>query len=461
MEQNKKNIISELFELCSIPSVSGKEAGDKPFGKYPDEAMRKACELAERYGMKTDIRSDRGYAVCSLGDGKKSIAVMGHVDVVPPGDDWTVTSPFEPVEKDGFLFGRGVSDDKCGVIAGIYVQRAKKELNLPIKSKLLTVIGACEETGMEDINNFAADNEMPDLTMVADAGFPVCRCEKDISDVVIRSLRPFEDIKELAGGTVRNAVAGKAFARFENKKGFKEALAKLCETEPRLKLSEENGELVLRAEGMTAHAAHPENSVNAIAMLTKALSECEVLSENDRKTLSAVAKAASDHYGSGAYVNADDADTGKLTCVCGLASTENGKLVLDFNIRVCRASNREKVVGGFTRFCGEAGFEITYVRYNEGYYRPSDDPCLNALLDAYKEVTGKIDAKPYVMGGGTYARYLKNAVAFGPGGSHPKWLPAGHGGAHEPDEAMGVEELLSAIKIYILAAVSADKALNG
>ncbi len=461
VEENRKSIISELFELCAVPSVEGTPEKGKAVGRYPDEAIRKACEIASRYGIAADYREDRGYALCSLGEGEKTVAIIGHADIVPPGDGWTVTSPFEPVEKDGYLFGRGVMDNKEAIIAGIYVQRAVKELKLPIRSKLLTVVGGNEETTMQDIKNFAVDCKMPDLSIVADSSFPGCRCEKDLSDVALLCRRPFEELKELAGGTVRNAVAGKAFARFDDKEGLRDALSRLCEREPRLTLSEEKGELTLRAEGTTAHAASPADSVNAVALLTAALSECEALPENDRSILSAAAKATSDHYGAGVYINAEDEETGKLTCVCGLASTEGKKLKLRFDIRVCRASNQEKMESGFSRFCKEHGFDMTVIRYSSGYFLPLDDPRLSALLDAYKEVTGNFDAKPFVMGGGTYARYLKNAIPFGPGmRNKPKWLPAGHGGSHQPDEAIGADDLMKAIKIYILAVLHADEVLN-
>lgn len=53
-----------------------------------------------------------------FGNGKPTLAFVGHIDVVPPGDlsNWH-TDPFEPVEKDGFLYGRGSVDMKTAVAA--------------------------------------------------------------------------------------------------------------------------------------------------------------------------------------------------------------------------------------------------------------------------------------------------------------------------------------------------------
>ena len=47
----------------------------------------------------------------------------GHLDVVPPGDGWTV-DPFAGIVRDGKMFGRGVCDMKAGIAAAVFAAEA-------------------------------------------------------------------------------------------------------------------------------------------------------------------------------------------------------------------------------------------------------------------------------------------------------------------------------------------------
>ena len=78
-------------------------------------------------------------------------------------------------------------------------------------------------------------------------------------------------------------------------------------------------------------------------------------------------------------------------------------------------------------------------------YVPEDNELVRKLMEVYKEESGDMDAKPVVTGGGTYARALDNAVAFGPNFPGEKEL------AHQKNEFISVENLMKITRIYTKA----------
>jgi succinyl-diaminopimelate desuccinylase len=50
---------------------------------------------------------------------RPAVHLNGHIDVVPPGDGWTV-DPFSGVVRDGRVYGRGACDMKCGIAAAVF-----------------------------------------------------------------------------------------------------------------------------------------------------------------------------------------------------------------------------------------------------------------------------------------------------------------------------------------------------
>ena len=69
-------------------------------------------------------------------------------------------------------------------------------------------------------------------------------------------------------------------------------------------------------------------------------------------------------------------------------------------------------------------------------------PLVKTLHEAYKRYTGDHDSKIMSIGGGTYARILKKAVAFGPN------LPGKEDLAHQPNEYLVIKDMIVAAAIY-------------
>ncbi|MCC7570690.1 M20/M25/M40 family metallo-hydrolase [Candidatus Micrarchaeota archaeon] len=89
--------------------------------------------------------------VFSFGKGEKCFAFHGHYDVVPVEREKWDTDPFEPVEKDGYIYGRGAADMKGGV-ASLIVAFANLSKNKEVVDKckvILMVTGDEEQTGLK------------------------------------------------------------------------------------------------------------------------------------------------------------------------------------------------------------------------------------------------------------------------------------------------------------------------
>ena len=91
----------------------------------------------------------RGNLVARLkGSGaKKPMLLLAHVDVVPvEGQPWTVP-PFAVTEKDGFLWGRGINDDKGMAAAIVAVTLELARSHAPLTRDVIVALTAGEETG--------------------------------------------------------------------------------------------------------------------------------------------------------------------------------------------------------------------------------------------------------------------------------------------------------------------------
>ncbi|CAL1547330.1 unnamed protein product [Lymnaea stagnalis] len=85
---------------------------------------------------------------------KKTLLVYGHLDVQPAekSDGWD-TEPFELIEIDGKLYGRGSTDDKGPVLGWLNVIEALQELKQEIPVNFKFVFEGMEESGSEGLDD--------------------------------------------------------------------------------------------------------------------------------------------------------------------------------------------------------------------------------------------------------------------------------------------------------------------
>ena len=139
MEAHKQEMIDDICTLCRINSEKMAYSEGKPFGEGTFAALQMALSMAERYGFSI-TNYDNYVGTADLNDGERQLDILAHLDIVPAGEGWTVTEPFEPVVKDGKLYGRGTADDKGPAVAALYAMRAVKELGIPVKKNVRLIL---------------------------------------------------------------------------------------------------------------------------------------------------------------------------------------------------------------------------------------------------------------------------------------------------------------------------------
>jgi acetylornithine deacetylase len=106
-------------------------------------------ELKKHPDFSMAIKRKEGMGVVgTLGEGKKSLILCGHIDTVSPGSlgNWK-SPPMKATFREGNMFGRGVCDMKGGIACGLYAIKSILDSNINLKGKLIfeSVIG--EEDG--------------------------------------------------------------------------------------------------------------------------------------------------------------------------------------------------------------------------------------------------------------------------------------------------------------------------
>lgn len=458
IDSHKSDIVESLKALVRIPSVRGEASPDAPYGNACAEALEFCKELYRTNGFECEIDRDGGYLLSYLGNGEKDIGIFAHSDVVPAGEGWIYTSPFEPKEVDGFIVGRGSMDNKAGVLISLYAAKVIKELGIPFKSRLVMFTGSNEESGMGDIKSYLSKHKAPDFSIVPDTAFPLYRGNKGRIRFSLKSKHALPEGVTISGGPGATVI-GNAEASLPYSEKLFASLSEL--NNERLSAENESGRITLKAVGIPKHSALPEGSLSAAKILCEGLLATEFCF--DKSIIEHLLAMSSSHYGEFFGIEAEDCEFGKLTCVLTKISTDSdGVIIADFNIRYGDSVTCEQIISKIEKKAEKIGFALSpNVDFSYPHALPDSNKFVRELSEVIKEYTGENSVKTYVNAGGTYRQYLKNAVETGTSLWGPKrFMPAGHGGVHQPDECISVEGLLNAIELTTLMLFECDKEIN-
>ena len=439
--QNKEQLLKDIAALVAVNSVEGTPEEGAPFGAGPRAALDKTLELAAGMGFATrNCENYIGYAELAGKDPEKYLATICHVDVVPVGNGWTA-DPFTMRIQDGWLLGRGVADDKGPMVATLYALKFLKEQGYELRYPIRALAGTNEETHMQDVDYYLKNYPAPAFCFTPDAEFPVCNGEKGLFGAKIVSPVCNGVIVEIEGGVANNAVPDRASALVRTD------ISKL-KNAPNITLEPEGDGVRIRGWGKSGHAAMPQGTVNAIGLVVNYLLDNGLCNDAERAYLEALRKLHASTAGTGLGIDCADGPFGPLTIIGGTIEMADGVIRQSFDCRYPTNTDPEKMTAAIRKVCGGAA-TLENVSSRVPFYIDADSPAIQTLINTYNEVTGE-DAKPFTMGGGTYARHFPYAVSFGPEHTDIE-IPSFAGPMHGANEGTPFEKLIEALKIYILA----------
>lgn len=463
VDANRDKMIEDLKSLVKIDSTLSEPKSDAPLGEGVKCVLETVDALFSREGFLTDNHSK--YTLAKYAPGEQNapeIGIFAHGDVVPvDASDWD-HDPFDPQIKEGCLFGRGSIDDKPGIITALYAMKFIKE-NVPgFKSKVTAFTGGCEETSMEDIEIFAKENPMPDLSIVPDCDFPVSLGEKSIFHFWSKSDETLCDIIRFEGGSAFNIVLGKAIAEIKSTDIIKTEIKKLIslsDHKDSYSITETDDTLVLKATGIPAHAAMPEGSLNAAYLLSDILSRCMGLCDGDRRVMRFTSELTADSYGTGLKINHTDKNFGKLTAATGMCKMDGGHLMLSFDVRHGAAVTASELAADVEDLLFENHWSVNLEQPMPGFEIDKNSAAAKRFIEVYRDFSGDKNAQPFYSSGGTYARHLKNAFSVGTRVNYIKpQIPCGE--EHQANEGICIDSFIEAFKIITAMVIEADKILN-
>lgn len=443
----EKQFKEDLKQLVKIPSVKDEstKSENAPFGAACRAALDKMMEIGQNAGFK--VKDIDGYAcVIEYGDAEESIGILGHLDIVPIGDGWE-HDPLGCEEIDGFMFGRGVLDDKGPLVAGLTAMRILRDNNIQLNKKIQLICGCDEESGMQCMQYYCEHEKLPELSFTPDANFPVIYGEKGITCLTLKS-NVKTPILSIQAGERMNVVIGKATAQVKDFNYEDEFNFYLQANGLTGSITKNEDITELHIDGVSAHASLPWLGVNAGLHLTNFIGCAYGIDE-----LSKLSQMLMDIFGYKTQIGIEGAYMGPLTSNVGIIQLDNDALTFVLDIRYPNDTNGEKIVNGMKKALKEANLDVQVEcpRDNEPLFLNPNSEFIQTLMNVYREYSNDTFTPAMTMGGGTYARKLPNCVAFGPEFPNPAQTTMNIGGPHTSNEAINIEEMMTSIAIYTAA----------
>ncbi|MEI8202024.1 MAG: YgeY family selenium metabolism-linked hydrolase [Bacteroidota bacterium] len=383
---NKINELSNKYRDYTAQNLS-KLIQIKSTSMYEKEVQLELKRQMEEAGF-DEVRIDGlGNVIGRIGNGKRILAIDGHMDTVDVGNlaNWTF-DPFSGEIKDGYVYGRGTVDQKGGPAAAVTSGRILKELGFD-RDLTVLVVGSVME---EDCDGLCWKYLVEE--------------EKVVPDFAIST--------EPTNLNIYRGHRGRM-------------------------------EIVVKFKGLSCHGSAPERGVNAIYMAAKAALEIEKLNErlpfdeflgkgsvtiSEIKSGSPSLCAVADY----AQFHLDRRLTWGETKESAVAEIQDIIKDMDATVEVL-----------YYEETAYTGLKYGMEKYYPSWKIPSDHKAVTTGVDAFKQLFDKdpiVDKWTFSTNGVTINGYYHiPIIGFGPGNEVF---------AHAPDEKVPIDHLVTASAFY-------------
>ena len=427
--QVKDEFLTSLKTLISYPSVLNEGENGTPFGQAIQDVLEKTLEICRGLGLTTYLDPKGYYGYAEIGQGAELLAVLCHLDVVPSGDeaDWQ-TPPFEATIKDGWIFGRGVQDDKGPSMAALYAVKSLLDSGVTFKKRVRFIFGTDEETLWRCMGRYNELEETATLGFAPDSSFPLTYAEKGLLQVKLHG--PGSDQLELEAGAAFNVVPSKASYQGE-------LLEQVVAGLQAASFDYEQNDQQVTVLGLPKHAKDAAEGVNAIVRLATVLQPLQA-----HPALAFIAEAVGeDATGGRLFGDISDEPSGKLSFNIASLTLNSEKSEIRIDIRIPVLADKDQLVAKLAEIAGRYQLDYEEFDYLAPLYVPKDSELVSTLMAIYQEKTG--DTSPAMSSGGaTLARTMPNCVAFG------ALFPGAEQTEHQANERASLDDLYRAMDIY-------------
>lgn len=182
VEKLRDEMVQALIDLVRIPAIGPENGGEgelKKAEKLIAMCTKMGFDRIQRFDApdeRVPFKKRPNIVMRVNGEvNEETLWIISHMDIVPPGEDnlWTITKPFDPVVKEGKVYGRGCEDNTQSIVSSIFAMKALKNLGIKPKRTVALCFVADEEMGSKyGIQYLIAKGlfDKNDLIVVPDGG---------------------------------------------------------------------------------------------------------------------------------------------------------------------------------------------------------------------------------------------------------------------------------------------------